>query len=677
MIDFGSLKFEITGDIIKIIQCGDFTNKAGTSFVEVQIAGENKPTHMGAKMVSSSEGAKLKYVSHTLSDKRLEVTQKSEKILVKTVFEQTNHASAFCAYTEVENISNEDIVLEDVSAIVIGGIGDGLESVDHLYFTRFVQSHQAECQPRRASFESLGMPACVQQPAAQRRIAFANVGSWSTKEALPQGIIEDESTSSFTMFQIESNASWYYEISDMAKQFYLYLGGANSTFCSWSKKLAPGARYRTPKVALAFGKSLNEVIGNMTKYRRSICGYCEADMTLPSIFNEYMHLSWDSPTEENTKKYAPVVAGTGVEYYVIDCGWHDEVPGDMIYPYVGAWNESHSRFPNGVRATTDYIRSLGMKAGLWIEPEIVGVKCTKMLDYYTDDCFITRHGKKVSVNDRYFLDYRHPKVKEYMTDTIRRMVEDYGADYIKFDYNQDMGVGTELSASSYGEGLELCAVAFLDWVDDMKRRFPSVIFEGCASGGMRMDYKTLSHFSIMSTSDQTSYLKYPYIAGNILSAVIPEQAAVWSYPVEQGVADGISDDRIIMNMVNSFLGRMHLASHLDHMNSHQLALVREGVEYYHSLSEFKRLALPYFPKGFTGFGANQVVAGLKSDGKLCIAVWCLGRSGKIDVPIDCDIKSARIAYPLCSDSLLTHTAHTLTVDFPRSGMAVFLEVICK
>lgn len=38
-------------------------------------------------------------------------------------------------------------------------------------------------------------------------------------------------------------------------------------------------------------------------------------------------------------------------------------------------------------------------------------------------------------------------------------------------------------------------------------------------------------FSIASTSDQTDYCKYPYIVGNILSAVLPEQAAVWSYPV--------------------------------------------------------------------------------------------------------------------------------------------------
>lgn len=83
--------------------------------------------------------------------------------------------------------------------------------------------------------------------------------------------------------------------------------------------------------------------------------------------------------------------------------------------------------------TTDYIRSLGMRVGLWIEPEIVGKDCTEMLSYYDDECFIRRNGQKVCVMGRYFLDFRNAKVLKYMSETIRRMVEDYGADYIKMD----------------------------------------------------------------------------------------------------------------------------------------------------------------------------------------------------------------------------------------------------
>lgn len=235
------------------------------------------------------------------------------------------------------------------------------------------------------------------------------------------------------MFQIESNNSWYYEISDFDGKFYLYLGGKNLAFNGWQKHLLPMQTYVTDKVAVCFGDSLDGVLGEMTKYRRTIAAKCTPDENLPTIFNEYMHLSWDCPTEENTRRIAPTVAKLGVKYYVIDCGWHNEEDGKTVYPYVGQWKESNTRFPHGVRVTTDYIRSLGMRAGLWIEPEIVGKDCTEMLSYYDDECFIRRKGKKVCVMGRYFLDIRNAKVVKYMSETIRRMVEDYGADYIKMD----------------------------------------------------------------------------------------------------------------------------------------------------------------------------------------------------------------------------------------------------
>ena len=477
------------------------------------------------------------------------------------------------------------------------------------------------------------------------------------------------------MFQIESNASWYYEISDRDGDIYLYLGGADSTNGGWSKKLSAGEKYRTVSVALAFSNDLNGVIKEMTVYRRHISGLSDIDASLPSIFNEYMHLSWDSPSEETTKIYAPVVAKTGAEYYVIDCGWHNEEASKGIYGYVGQWRESKARFPNGVRATTDLIRSLGMKAGLWIEPEVVGIKCEEMLSYYTDDCFIQRNGRRVCTMGRYFLDYRHPRVIEYMTETIRRMVEDYGAEYIKFDYNQDLGVGGERDAYSLGEGLELCANAFLEWVRTMKIRFPQVIFEGCASGGMRMDYKTLSVFSLLSTSDQIDYLRYPYIVGNVLSAVIPEQAAVWSYPVGYCKPEEISCEQTVFNMVNSLLGRMHLASHLEYMSDEHLSLVKEGIRVYNSLTEFKRTAVPYFPCGFTKFGDQRVVAGLRRDNTVYLAVWCISGDRRIEIPVG--VSGAEYVYPPLPNGRLFVSDEKMVIELDREKTAAFIKLEIK
>lgn len=654
----------------------------GFPFVEAQVSGEDKDTHLGAKLVRSSQSAKLKYVSHVLEGNKLTVVQQSANLKTATVFSFGDY-NGYSVTTSYTNVSDSVVCLEEASAFVLGGFAK-VDKADKIKLYTFNQSHHRECQPVVTTLADAGF--APGSPVSQLRQSVFNVGSWSTKEKLPQGILDIDGK--FVMFQLESNNSWYCEISDNDGEFYLYLGGKNLPFCGWSKRLMPRQTYVTNAVAVFFGNSLNSVVGEATKYRRLITQRFEADNTLPTIFNEYMHLSWDCPSEQNTRLIAPTVANLGIKYYVIDCGWHNEEDGKTVYPYVGQWKQSNARFPSGIRATTDYIRSLGMKAGLWIEPEIVGKKCAEMLNYYDDDCFIRRNGARVCVMGRYFLDFRNAKVTNYLTETIRRMIVDYGADYIKMDYNQDLGVGTDVNADSFGDGLEQCARAYLKWVDNVRQAFPNVLFETCSSGGMRMDYETLKHFPLLSTSDQTNYDKYPYVAGNMLSAVLPEQAAVWSYPVgsdniingvfnptNEWMCQNVTDEKIVMNMVNSFLGRMHLASHLERLTVSQLALVREGVEYFDKMSADKIKALPYFPLGFTKFGSPFVVCGLQTDKKLYLAVWNM-RDGNTtrEIPVDGGYNAVKCAYPSNNQLHYELDQGILKINFNQANQARMFEL---
>ncbi len=681
-IKFRNLTFTMVEDRLYLSRVGNIAADPERGFCEVQVAGENKNTHMGVKMAKSSEGARLCYASHTQTANTLEITQRSELVETVTTFTAYDDCNTLRIKTAVKNISSEPIVLEEVSAMTFSGIGS-LDTSDRLRFTRFIQCNYGECQPETYTFRALGLyRATVSSP---KRIAFCNVGSWSTKEELPQGIVEDCTTGERVMFQIECNNSWYYEIADINEKYYLYLGGANATHGNWSKRLGVGECYSTPFVALSFGNTQNGVLGEMTKYRRHISGKYEPDRALPTVFNEYMHLSWDSPSEETTARYAPIVSKLGIQYYIIDCGWHDEVDPKIIYHYVGNWRDSKVRFPSGVRKTMDLIRSLGMKPGLWIEPEIIGWKCEERIAAYDKDCFLCRHGKPICVMNRLFLDYRNPKVREYMTESIRYMAEELGAEYIKMDYNQDCGVGTEIDATTFGEGLESAARAYLDWVDSLHERFPQVLFETCSSGGMRMDYSTLSHFSLVSTSDQIDYKKYPYIAGNILSAVIPEQAAVWSYPVQskhngfectkEWVEANISHEQVIQNMVNSFLGRLHLASHLELLNEEKLNLVKEGIAYHKTLVDVKKVALPYMPVGFTGYGKTLVASGLLTDKKLYLAVWHLGGEREVQIPLpDITPKSVKVVYPQSNRLQYAMSGNVLSLSFTEEYQARMLEI---
>ena len=263
------------------------------------------------------------------------------------------------------------------------------------------------------------------------------------------------------------------------------------------------------------------------------------------------------------------------------------------------------------------------------------------------------------------------------------MINEYGADYIKFDYNQDCGPGSDYDSFSRGEALEDHMRAYYDWALSMMKKYPQVIFEGCASGGSRMDYKTLSEFSLMSTSDQTEYERYPYIAGNMLACILPEQAAVWNYPVrskahrhcEDKVNENVSDEVVAINVVNTLLGRMHLASPVWLLNQHKQAILKEGLDYARTLTEMKKVAVPYLPFGYVTWGAPTISAGLMTDEKLYLAVWNFGEAREVTVPLtDLCVKSAKVGYPLSLPTDFSLTDNALVVRFTEVEQARFFEI---
>ena len=676
LIHFKNLQFQITEGRIYLTSFGGMRSGANQAsllpLTELQTAGGNAQTVCPSLTPGSSESRTLRYVSHKVQGNRFTILERNERWEVKTCFIAYPDANAIAVEKSVKNIAPTKQTMERVCSLLLNGVGAGIDHADQTYFYAFTQSHHAECQPWRITLSEVGFFRSFARNF--KKLSFANIGSWSSKAQLPQGIIENHETGDFLMFQIESNHNWYYEISAIEDDFYLALSGNASPEHRYAKTLLPNQVYHAPRVAFCSGKNLNDVMAQMTLYRRQIAKHSHADKTLPVIFNEYMHLSWDHPTEANTREYAKAVALAGAKYYVIDCGWHDDVPdGVWVYPYMGRWKESKKNFPHGLRQTTDYLRSLGLKAGLWIEPEIVGIHCREMLDYYDDDCFLKRNGERICVSDKYLLDFRQRKVRSYLNETIRRMVEDYGADYIKMDYNVDAGfVDGDFEAERN---------AYLAWVDGIQEMFPNVLMETCSSGGMRMDYETLKHFSLVSTSDQTDDTLYPYIAGNILSAVLPEQAAVWSYPVsnlkdtpsKETVAQEVSLEKVALNMINSMLGRTHLSSNLSLLNEKQFALVKEGVMCLEKLNAVKPVSVPYFPLGFTDFSKDTVACGLKVKGTIYLAVWVLRGNQVARIPLP-NGKEARVIYPRTLKTDLTLENGILTISLPTTNAARLLEI---
>lgn len=105
-----------------------------------------------------------------------------------------------------------------------------------------------------------------------------------------------------------------------------------------------------------------------------------------------------------------------------------------------------------------------MIPGIWLELEVIGIHSPKLAEL-SDDCFFKRHGRRIYDRSRYQLDFRNPEVIAHANEVIDRVVNEYGVGYIKMDYNIEPGIGTELDADSFGEGLLAHERAYLAWLD--------------------------------------------------------------------------------------------------------------------------------------------------------------------------------------------------------------------
>lgn len=289
--------------------------------------------------------------------------------------------------------------------------------------------------------------------------------------------------------------------------------------------------------------------------------------------------------------------------------------------------------------------------------------------------FFQRHGKAALDRDRYQLDFRNEEVREYTRGVVDRLIREYGIGYFKIDYNINAGIGTEYHSDSPGDGLLEHNRAYLRWLDGIFTDYPDLVIENCSSGGMRMDYAMLSRYSIQSTSDQTDYLKYASIAANAPSALAPEQAAIWSYPLSDSTRE-----QTIFNCVNSCLLRIHQSGHMGALAADKREIVKEELGYYKRIRKDIKEALPFWPLGLAKDGDGWMCLGLKTGEKGYLAVWRLKEGEACRLPLaywrgeEVDVK---VAFPADDESCkLSWDSEegVLEVVLPQEGMARIIQL---
>ncbi|NMM99043.1 alpha-galactosidase [Bifidobacterium olomucense] len=457
--------------------------------------------------------------------------------------------------------------------------------------------------------------------------SVVNTGTWSTGRHTPLALLESKTLGLTWLFQIEHNAAWRWEIGRDTEDGYLALSGPTDVDHDWAKRLAPGESFDTVPASATIAPDFEDAIANVTAYRRTM-RLEKADNAHPRvIFNDYMNTINGDPT---TDKLLPLVKGaaeSGIEIFCIDAGWYDDT-GDW-WPSVGEWLPSKKRFPGGITEVIDAIRGAGMIAGLWLEPEVIGVK-SPMAKSLPETAFFHRHGRRVVEQERYLLDLRDPAARKHLDDTVDRLVNDYGVGYFKFDYNVSPDAGTDLNADSAGDGLLGHNRAYSAWVEGLHRRHPELIIENCSSGGMRMDFAQTSRFQVQSTSDQQDFRLYPVIAAAAPMLMTPEQAGNWAYPNAND-----NPEEFAFNLNTTFLGRFFLSGYINRMSAEQRALIVQAVEAYkRHVQPVIGSAVPFWPLGLPGWNDTVLALGLKADNRSFVTVWSRdGEGGSVTLAL--------------------------------------------
>lgn len=588
------------------------------------------------------------------------------------------------AATTVTNRSDRNTTLLAVSAAVIELSASRPQLSDFRVWWA-PNSWTAECRWTSDSLTHLVVPEPVVSTHSidsRRPFGVSGLGTWSSGRFLPMGILENERTGFVVAWQVENPGPWRWEVGDRRESVVIGTFGPLDLEHHWSQTLGPGESFTTPDATFAFSDDgWNGAVAELSRTRQSRRAPHPSFQQKPVVYNDFFAL-FAEPTETNLRPLIDAAAEVGVDVFCIDAGWFDGEHGGVgggaagghgWWDALGEFEESAWRFPNGMQATIDTIRDTGMIPGIWLEPEVIGVR-SPLVDTLPAEAFFLRSGEPVAEHGRYQLDFSHPAARAHADALIDRVVGGYGFGYVKLDYNINPGAGTTATTESAGAGLLAHSRGMIEWLEGVSRRHPELIIMNCASGGMRMDGATQRFTHVQQMSDQAKPLPFSFISVAAPTMVPPDQAAAWLNPDSE-----MTTDEIEFAAIAPLLCRFELSGPIGDLAADRRQIVSDAITLYKSVRADVGISDPVWPWGLPRFDDEWLTLAQRNDQRTLLGVW--RRSGAdvsrvIELPWCTGATTVRILFPSDSGGLVSWSPETgsLVVELPRSPMAMLIEV---
>lgn len=289
------------------------------------------------------------------------------------------------------------------------------------------------------------------------------------------------------------------------------LAGIDPFTFDW--KLDCKESFQTPEAVLVYtDRGLNHLSQTFHKlYQKRLARGYWRDRPRPILNNNWETTYFDF-TEDRLIEIAAKAKECGVELFVLDDGWFGARNNDKAG--LGDWKPNKDRLPNGITGLANRIEALGMKFGLWFEPEMTN----KDSDFYRQrpDWILsapqrtTSHGR-----NQYVLDFSRTEVVDAIYEQMASLFKEAKISYVKWDMNRSI---TECYSSAWpsdrqGEIYHRYILGVYDLYDRLTTEFPHILFESCASGGGRFDPGMLYYAPqgwVSDNSDAIERLKIQY-----------------------------------------------------------------------------------------------------------------------------------------------------------------------
>ena len=227
-------------------------------------------------------------------------------------------------------------------------------------------------------------------------------------------------------------------------------------------------------------------------------------------------------------RLAELAARLGIETFVMDDGWFGERHHDRAG--LGDWTVNRQKFPRGLGPLIERVNDLGMRFGLWVEPEMVNPD-SDLYRAHPDWVFHFAGRTRSQQRNQLVLNLARPDVAEWMFTTLDRLLSQNRIEFVKWDMNRSFSEPGWPEAFRSGDNPER---AWTDYVhnlyavlDALRAAHPGVEFESCASGGGRVDLGILRRVEQVWTSDNTDAWDRVKIQEGFTQAYPPQAMMAW------------------------------------------------------------------------------------------------------------------------------------------------------